>query len=429
MFTRQFAAVLFAVFLLGQVTLGQETAAPDAKERLKAARSLRDGGTEAIQSLAPYLKDADVDVRREAVRSLVAIGTQYSLDPLIAATRDNDPEVQMRATDGIVNFYLPGYVPTGLAKYTSAVRGRFDRENRGVIDPWINVRPEVGEALAKLVRGGGSMESRANAARAVGILRSKSAIPELLQAMQTKDTTVLFEMLVAFQKIGDPSVGPRVVPLLRDLEERVQLAAIETTGILRAQEAVPDLRKVFDNAKSARVRRAALTSLAMMPDPKTRPYFERAFTDKDEKVRAAAAEGLGRLQQSGDTPMLEKAFEDEKKSAPRLANAFGLVMLGDRKTEELSALTYLVNTLNSRQYHGVAEPYLLELSRQPENRVAMYQYVAKATGEEKKALARIFAITGDNEAIKQVEWISKDSDAEVASEGLRALKALRARLN
>ena len=48
---------------------------------------------------------------------------------------------------------------------------------------------------------------------------------------------------------------------------------------------------------------------------------------------------------------------------------------------------------------------------------------------KKIGLARILAITGDRESIAQVEWISKDSDGEVASEGLRALKALRARVN
>ena len=87
------------------------------------------------------------------------------------------------------------------------------------------------------------MESRANAARAVGILRGKEAIPDLLEALQTKDTEVLFESLIALQKIGDTSAGPRVVSLLRDLVERVQVAAIETVGLLKTREAVPDLQK------------------------------------------------------------------------------------------------------------------------------------------------------------------------------------------
>ena len=80
---------------------------------MKAARALAKSGSESIAQLVPLLKDSSVDVRREAVRSIVAIGTQHSLDPLIAATHDNDPEVQVRAVDGLVNFYVPGYIESG----------------------------------------------------------------------------------------------------------------------------------------------------------------------------------------------------------------------------------------------------------------------------------------------------------------------------
>ena len=32
------------------------------------------------------------------------------------------------AIDGLVNFYVPGYVQTGVSKFSSSIRGRFDRE-------------------------------------------------------------------------------------------------------------------------------------------------------------------------------------------------------------------------------------------------------------------------------------------------------------
>jgi HEAT repeat protein len=425
MCNRHFAAFLFAASCL----FGQDLQSTEPKERIKAVRALRDSGSTAIATLTPLLSDPDRDVRLETVRSIVTIGTQHSLDPLVTATRDNDPEVQIRATDGLVNFFVPGYVATGVARFSAAVRGRFDRENRDKVDPWVTVRPEVIEALGKLTRGGASMESRANAARAVGILRGKEAIPDLLEALQTKDTEVLFESLIALQKIGDTSAGPRVVSLLRDLVERVQVAAIETVGLLKTREAVSDLQRVFDSAKSAKVRRAALTSLAILADPNSRPYFDRGFEDKDDLVRAAAAEGYARLNQSSDVPKLQQAFDEEKKMPARLGAAFALVALGQTKTEEFSPLTYLVHTLNSRQYRGIAEAYLIELSKQAPVRGLIYPFIAQGTRDEKIGLARILAITGDRESIAQVEWISKDSDGEVASEGLRALKALRARVN
>ena len=328
-----------------------------------------------------------------------------------------------------MNFYVPGYVVTGVARFGSAVRGRFDRENRDIVDSWVTVRPEVIAAIGKLARGGASLDSRANAARAVGILRGKAAVPDLLESLQTKETNVLYESLIALQKIGDASAGPRVTALLRDLEERVQLAAIETVGLLKTRESIPNLQKVFDTSKSIKVKRAALTSLAMLPDPTSRVFFDRGFEDKDDKVRAAAAEGYARLKQPSDVAKLQKAFDEEGKMPARLGMAFALVALGETKTEELSPLTYLINTLNSRQYKGISEAYLIELARQPEIRGALYPLVAKATRDEKIGLARILAVVGDRESIAQIEWISKDTDSEVASEGLRALKALRSRIN
>jgi HEAT repeat protein len=167
----------------------------------------------------------------------------------------------------------------------------------------------------------------------------------------------------------------------------------------------------------------------MLPDAKSRTYFERGLEDKDDKIRAAGAEGFGRLGQAADTAKLEKAFEEETKMPARLGAAFGLVALGQTKTEEFSPLTYLLNTLNSRMHRQTAETYLMELSRRPEIRGALYPFVPKATREEKIGLARIFAVTGDREAIQHVESISKDADTDVAQEGLSALKALRARVN
>jgi HEAT repeat protein len=431
------AVLLAAVWALDPLA-GQEspeTPTPasskaDSKERVKAARALKDGNADSIALLQPMLSDPDRSVRLEAVRSLVAIGTPQSLEPLIAATRDNDPEVQIRATDGLVNFYVPGYVQTGVARFGAAVRGRFDRENRDVVDPWVTVRPEVVTAIGQLVRGGGSMESRANAARAAGILRGRPAVPELVAAMQTKDTQVIYEVLIAFQKIGDLSAGTKAMTFIRDMESRIQLAAIETVGLLKTRESIPDLRRVFDDKKaSMAARRAALVALAMLPDPESRPYFDRGFTEKDDRIRAAAAEGYARLNDPSDVAKLQPAFEEETKMPARLGIAFALVALGQRAIEEFSPLTYLVHTLNSRQYRGVAEPYLLELCRVPEVRLAVYKFVAQSTKDEKLGLARILSLTGDYEAVAQVEWISKDSDPEVAAEGLKALRALRTRLN
>jgi HEAT repeat protein len=417
--------VAFAAFVCSAAA--QETS-DNPKDRVKAVRELGKGGAELIPQLAPYLKDTDNEVRQETVRSLTTIGTQHSLPPLVEATRDNDASVQIRAVDGLVNFYAPGYLKSGVSKFSSAVRSRFDRENTLVVDPYVRVREDVIAAIGRVARGGSSMESRANAARALGILRAKESVPDLLAALQTKDDAVLFEALIALQKIGDQTAGPKVLFLMRDLHEPVQLAAIETAGLLKAKDSVPELQKLARDTDSPKVRRAALTSLSMLPTPASRPMFDAALTDKNDGIRASGAEGLGRLKDASDLARVEKAFTEEKKMAPRLALAFAAVSLGNTQTGEFAPLTYLVNTLNSKSYREVARPYLAELAREAAVRGALYGYLKAATREEKTGLATVFASSGDSGSVPQLEWMSKDTDPEVAQEALRALRTLKTRL-
>ncbi len=422
---------LATALLLPLVLAAQDPQSTDPKQRARAARDLARQGSEAIPRLQPLLADPVLDVRIEAVKAIVDIGTQRSLDALIQAARDNDPEIQIRATDGLVNFYLPGYLRTGLTatlrRAGNALTSRWTDTNDQVIDPYIQVRAEVVDALARLARGGSSIDSRANAARALGVLRGRAAIPALLEALRSKDTMLIYESLIALQKIHDPGVAPGIFYLLHDLDEKVQVAAIETTGLLQNKEALPELRNALERARSSRVRRAALTAIAMLPDESSRKVYSRYFTDRDDALRAAAAEGFARLKKPGDLALIEKAFNDERKMNPRLSQAFALVSLGRLEVSEHSPLQYLVNTLNSRSWRGIAQPFLIELARDPKVRQALYPALAKGTSDEKIMLSQVFARSGDKDSLGPLEAVTKDQDADVVQEALRALRNLKAR--
>jgi HEAT repeat protein len=420
---RFYRAAFLAVAVIGPLQA--------ADVRPKDVRETAKSGSSAIPKLQELLKDPQSDVRVEVVKQLTEIGTARSLDPLILAAQDNDPEVQIRATDGLVNFYLPGYVRTGfsasLSRVGTSIKGKFTDTNDQVIDPYLMVRSEVIAALGKLARGGASMEARANAARALGVLRGQPAVPDLLEAIRTKDTDVIYESLVALQKIRDQSAAPRITFLLRDLNPKVQVAAIETTGLLQNKEAVPDLVDALNRARDAKVRRAALTAIAMLPTESSRALYAQYLRDKDEKMRSAAAEGYARLRNPADLPMLEKAWQDEGKTSARLALAFALVILGKTEISEFSPLQNLINTLNSASYRDVAYAYLVEAARDPQVRQALYPPLESGTKDEKVSLARVLARSGDKESIPRLEKLSNDPDTEVAQEGVRALRTLGAK--
>ncbi len=430
MIGRRAAAVFLFVFGCAAAAAPPPSSS-DVKERRRAPKTLARQGSAAIPSLTPLLSDADLEVRVETVKALVDIGTQHSLEPLIQATRDNDAEIQIRATDGLVNFYLPGYAKTGLSgslrRTGGRIMARFSETNDQVIDPFVEVRPEVVAALARLVSGGVSMECRANAARAVGVLRGKQAVPELAEAARSKDTRLIYECLIAAQKIGDHAAGPRFEFLLRDLDERVQATAVETAGLLRNTAAVPALAQVLGRTGSRRVRRAALTAIAMMPDASVRALLSGYLNDRDAALRAAAAEGLGRLKDPADLPALRKGYDEDNDATARLSMAFALVMQGDLAVSEFSPLQFLVNNLNSASRVNAARALLIEAARTDAVRGHLEAALPRGTRDEKIGLAEVLGASGDASNEAAVEALTRDPNVDVASAAVRSLRVLRAR--
>lgn len=408
----------------------QETSDPKARQR--SVRDFARGGQDSIPQITPYVSDRDLSVRIEAVKAIVELGGPKAVEPLLIAARDNDPEMQIRAAEGLVNVYLPGYAKTGIAgsiqRAGGAIRAKFGDTNDQVVDEYVQVKPEVIQALGRIATGGASLESRAAAARALGILRGRAALPQLIEAIHSKDTMVMYEALVAVQKIRDPAAGPDIEFRLKDLDERVQIVTLETTGILRNRGGAPQIRDVLEHTKSTKVRRAALTALSRLVDPADHSVFLRYLFDKDDVLRCSAAEGLARLANPVDRPTVEKVFGSERALNPRLSAAFALVMMGNLDNTDFSPLRYLVNSLNQKSAKDSTRALLTELTRDEKIRAAIYPMLTRATKDEKVQLAIILARSGEQDSLQYLETLSVDPDSDVAQEGIRSLRTLRARL-
>src|SRR5438105_13297538 len=152
-------------FLTTLIALAFISASAQETLRPKDVRNLVKQGSSALPRLQDLLRDPDADIRLEAVKAIAEIGTQGSLAPLIQATADIESEVQIHATDGLVNFYLPGYVKTGpgatIKRFGTSIKGKFTDTNDQFIDAFVQVRPDVIQALSVLVRSGDRMNVRA----------------------------------------------------------------------------------------------------------------------------------------------------------------------------------------------------------------------------------------------------------------------------
>ncbi len=400
--------------------------------RPKDVREIGKGGVSSIPRLQELLQNPNREIRVEAVKQLTAIGTQHSLDPLIAATKDADPDVQMRATDGLVNFYLPGYVQTGiggsLKRVGTGLKGHFTDTDDQVIPAYVIVRPEVVAALGALAKGDASTDARAEACRALGILRGRTAIPDLIEAAHSKNSDVIFESLIALQKIRDESVGPKIEFLFHDLDSRVQGTALETAGLLRDMTAVPSIcgcaqpgaRYQGEALRPDRPRHAARRyQPASLPAVSAR---------QGRKTARRRRRGLRPPAQSRRSPHARKSLAGRDENPPRLSLAFAQVMLGKTEISEFSPLQYLINNLDSASYKGEAVPFLVELARNAQVRQALYPTLASGTKDEKIGLAGVLARSGDQASLAPLQKLTNDPDGDVSKEALRAVRVLQARL-
>ncbi len=418
----------FSGLTLTSLLFAHTEAGDNAKGRIVRIRELGKRDWRALPALAQYLADPNSEIRIEAVKAIVRIDTEHSLDALVEATRDRDENVQIRAVDGIVNAYVPGYVAKGgltgtMTRGVRQIKGFFSSRNDQVVDGDVQVRQDLGQALGSVIAHGDSVNSRANAALAAGILRAHGAVPDLEQSLHAKDSDLIFECLIALQKIHDLSAGPSIGFLAHDLDDRIQSTALETIGVLRCTACAPDVRLTLSSARNIKMRRAALQALAMLGQPQDRSIFQQYAADRDTELRAAGLEGLGRIREPEDFPVLEHSFDEgEIDWRIHLAAAFGMVNEGKIDTSEFSPLSYLVESLQTKARASQASAYLTELAVQKKVSTALVSMIPSMEKNQKISLCAILGDASTPDNVRCLNGLSKDADPDVAFAALKALR-------
>lgn len=421
-----FAKTLATTALSLGLLLGQDT----SKAKVKALEGLAKQGKNAVPSIAPYQVDADPQVRYASVEALIDAGGVESVDAMRLSCQDGAAEVQRLAVAGIVNFYKPGYVKKGIRARITTVSDKITRNiSEPVIDPFVVARTEDVEAIRGVLNKGANRDAKLQAAEALATLRAKSALPDLYPLLQSKDDGLMMAALRAVEVAGDKKAASETIFLLRDLNDKIQARAISINGVFRNEAALPDLAEVFARGRNPKSRAAALEAIAMIGSTESRGLFEQNLEQKDGKLRGFAAEGLGRIHAAEHKAKIEELYKAETSVRARLGQAFALVSLGQLETGEFSPVTYLFNQLNSAAWHEFAESYLVELSRNgDEVRKILREKAPAGTRAEKIGVARVLGREGKADDRAAVDALAHDRDAQVADEGIKAARALGARL-
>jgi len=206
--------------------------------------------------------------------------------------------------------------------------------------------------------------ARAEAVRALGLVRNHGSIDRLMLALDEPHEEVRAAAVDALGRIGDPACGPILLARLRD-ESRHQRArvveairslgssmmpilleharahaddtamTIDILGVVGGTAAIDSLLEWSGSPQPA-VRAAALRAIGSIGlDDRSYFYALRGLDDEDTDVRSMAARGLGRSGRHSAVPYLAAHLDDAWLVAAHCAS--GLRRLGSAGASALQA--------------------------------------------------------------------------------------------
>lgn len=241
---------------------------------------------DAVAGLLVALVDDDANVRRNAVRSLRKIAEQHFLKTRLSG-----------------------------ASFDAVLAKR---------------REEAVAASIRLLVDS-SIETRQEAARLLGLIGDREAIPALLSLLTNEaDESTRSWVAVALGIMGEVSALDRLMALLSEGTELFRFFAALTLGHLRDDRGSEGLVRALSDASSA-VRREAAWALRALEDPSTIPALRLvARSDEDQTVRNNAIGALGRFRGPEIVDVLIEALTDDY-SKTRWNAAKGLGKMGDQR--------------------------------------------------------------------------------------------------
>lgn len=277
---------------------------------------------------------------------------------------------------------------------------------------WLG-NPETTAHLRRALKQG-SPAVRGTAARALGLLDAKEAVPDLLEAL--KDPGADIPASGALAILREKVAVPRLLEVLEKGDILLREMAAYALGTIGDPTAVPGLRAALRSTPSGWHQVAASFALWRLGergegifDPKT------ALRSDDPSVRSAAVTACGLLGVTEAVPDLRQLLKDEDNTIRRdAARALGL--LGDR-----TVLVDLRSALNDPA-HDVADAAAEALFRLGDKDALPALRVALRADEPKRVLA--LGLLGGREVISELEEYLGHEDIIVRITAVAALWAL-----
>ena len=266
----------------------------DEHERIAGVTALGqmgEGARVAVEPLIAAFKDGDANVRLRAADALGKIGDARAIEPLTAALEDEDPSVR-----AVVANALSMIKGAEMGQARAAAFGRI--KDAKTVEPLIAALKDEQAVV------------RSRAASALGRIGGDGAVEALAAALKDEDAGVRTAAALALAQIKDAKAAQPLIAALKDEEAGVRGAAAEALGRIRDASAVEPLIATLKD-ENANVRGRAAWALGYINDAKAVQPLIDALKDENAGVRSNAAQALGAIQDAKAVEPLIAALKDE----------------------------------------------------------------------------------------------------------------------
>ncbi|MFN3966842.1 MAG: HEAT repeat domain-containing protein [Endomicrobiia bacterium] len=270
------------------------------------------------------LNSKDVTIKTEAIRAISYIGDKSSINKLKELLNDPTDTIKIEAS--------------------LALHKLGDNSGKDILIKILKEKSilSMKDSPVKRAKALAKNLNRAKAAKALGEINAKSAIPILKEIAEDKneDGRVIDESIISLIKLGDRSKINIFLAGLNSSEKSVKEKSCEVLGEVKEEKAKQKLKELLSHWDKG-VRAAACTALGKIGDKESIKSIINLLSDKEDIVRMASAESLGFLGDTSVIPHLKKTLDDPN-GMVRLSACESLYKLGDNSGE-----LFVISSLNA----------------------------------------------------------------------------------
>ncbi|MEN2985486.1 MAG: HEAT repeat domain-containing protein, partial [Thermodesulfovibrionaceae bacterium] len=407
--------------------------APDPSERRAAAEELSDADERAIYPLIKALRDESTAVQEAATYALISIGNKenflinfgelvtYMVIPLL---RENDAYLRNTALLIIKEI---GHRATQLI--TSLLKDKDPDIRKFSLDLISEIK--VGFDYLKIVPllKDPNANVRAAAAKTLGQLQAKEAIPALLESLNDEEW-VVFYVLQALTNLQAQEAIENIGELLLNTDSvLIKYEAIETLGKIGTEKAIEPLMKYFTVATKDEKREIikALIGVGKIPiDYDLKDEILSILTDEDWDNKLIALKGVELTNLKEATPII---IEEAGKLDPLCFDYEEKIYYLEKTLLSIDSEDELINLLEKNKLKYRAKAFTIKILGKLRSRKAvpiLIKLLEDVKRDIRVASAQALGEIGGEEVILPlIKRSVDDSDANVRKAAIQALGVVR----